>query len=236
MFTFLLHYGLNENGLLHFFHSLYTLKSQGSASSLLMLVTHCRHDDIHSSRSCAPTWAPLNDVWWLIDIKHERWWDKHVCFFSRSTISPYLPAKTAIQLIEMYRNNTSPWLQKHNAAAPHTQDRNTDWNVYSMLKMTLIIAVFVFPSQVFPLCWPSLFPELFNVYFLVAAPSNLHTPTQGHVVMCQWNYIISPLAGIKAWVIERKERMGKEWEKQRNETTNLHNVCHSWPRDLLARV
>lgn len=51
-----------------FFHSLYTLKSQGSASSLLMLVTHCQHDDIHSSRSCAPTCVPLNDVWWLNNI------------------------------------------------------------------------------------------------------------------------------------------------------------------------
>lgn len=101
----------------------------------------------------------------------------------------------------MYRNNTSPWLQKHNPAAPHTQDRkkyrhNINGNVYSMLQMTLIIAVFVSPSQIF--LYFSFTVDL--LYFLnysmsilsisghcsftrLSAVANLHTPTQGHVVM-----------------------------------------------------
>lgn len=97
MHNSLLVYGFGQNGLFRFFHSLHTLKSRGSASSLLMLVTHCRHDDIHSSRSC----APLKDVR-RIDVIMALGDGEQTCALnSYSTVS--LPvSQTATELTERH--------------------------------------------------------------------------------------------------------------------------------------
>lgn len=137
------------------------------------------------------------------------------------------------QRCTMYRNNSSPWLQKHNVASLYTWDwpkyrRNV--NAYTMF--TLIITVFVLPLWAFPLLFPlmvtfSFFPELFSASFPVAAISpSLHTPTQGHVVR---NYIIPThphLQVAKTRLIQRKERMGKWLGWTKNKTSEGKEWVH----------
>lgn len=134
----------------------------------------------------------------------------------------------------MYRNNTSPWLQKHNAVALHIQGRQKyrmNWNVYSMLKMTLIIAVFILPSRfsfTFP---PALtFSIFWIIQYLFSASLLLHPafccsqPTYTHSRACcdvevklHYFFFIPHLQVAK---LETKERIGKEHTKrERTKTT-----------------
>lgn len=108
--------------------------------------------------------------------------------FSSSTISLICELKQPYG--SLYINHTLPWLQKHNAAAPRTQHRrkyHLNWNVYSV---TLMIIVFVFPSQVFPLVFPSVDLLQFLNYSMSIYWSLLHSafccsqPTYTHSRAC----------------------------------------------------
>lgn len=85
----------------------------------------------------------------------------------------------------MYRNNTSPWLQKHNAAVSHKQhgqNYRMNLNVYNMIIVVGFPSVFPSADLLQFLNYSMLFPGL--SFTQPSAIANLHTPTQGHVLMC----------------------------------------------------
>lgn len=171
--------------------------SSSSSSSLLMLVTHSRHDDIHSSRTCAPTCAPLNYGWRLNSIDEDVMRQPCAIYVLHpvTTAEPKQP-RSSPGCTEI---TVSPWLQRHNAVAPHTQNRPRKWGCLQHVQINNIILtpqIFCYPPsktlhpQPHPPCWPSLFSKLFNVCFSVAprsAVASLHThPLKG---MLWWAYI-----------------------------------------------
>lgn len=201
--------GFTEYGLLRFLHSLHTLKSQGSASSLLMLVTHCRHDDIHSSRSCAYLcpFKMMFDGWSALTVRH--WCDETNMHRASSFPPPSFLYRRAKNKKNSHRAHTDAqrteithhhgyksitlWLHIHKTEILYTRQclqhalkAIDDCCFYFAIITCVFFPLYFPPSLTFSIFW--IIQCLFSSRSPFAQPSavaNLHTPTQGHVVMCK---------------------------------------------------